>query len=128
MNANPHDNAASRHALWILAAPALALAATCVLLLAGGPGDWFRAVWLLAVLWTIGASLAQALRDGFRHGDWSAFACAERPCAAPSPDDDGDFATRTGIYAHLRVRAEHEALLRYGDRCLDDHDRSGPPG
>ena len=120
MRTRPLD-APSSGALWILGAPALALAATFALVLAGAPGDWIGAVWLAAVLWTIAASLVQALWAGFRHGDWSAFTCAERPCAqlpcaAPSDDDDGDFATRTGVYAHLRVRAQHEALTREADR------------
>ena len=141
MNASPHRSPPppvvrgagerprpARGAGWILGAPALALAATSVLAISGAPGDWIGAVWLVAVLWTIAASLVQALWAGVRHGDWSAFDCAESPCAAPGDDADHDYFTRTGNYAFLRIRVRHEALARDGDRFLDDHDHSGSPG
>ena len=115
---------AARNALWVFGAPALALAVTSVLLVAGAHGDWIGAVWLLAVLWTIGASLVQALWAGFQYGDWSAF-----HCCAPPPDDDGhDWSTRTGAFAYLRIRERDEALTREADRYLRDHDRSGSLG
>ena len=118
-------NAAAHGAWWVHCASALALAVTCMLVASGAPGDWIGAVWLAAVLWTIAASLAQALRAGIRDGDWSAFACANSPRAAQRREDpDFDFATRSGLYAHLRVRDEHESLTREGDRCLQDHDRT----
>ena len=134
MQPNPTraPDTASSGALWILGAPALALAATFVLLLAGAPGDWIGAAWLVAVLWTIAASLVQALWAGIPPrrlvGSFTCaeLPCAELPCAASSDDDDGDFATRTGAYAHLRVRAQHEALTREGGGFPDDHGRSGP--
>ena len=110
-----------RSAAWILAAPVLALAATFVLALAGAGADWIGAVWLAAVLWTIAASLVQALWAGLRHGDWAAFTCD----GLPHNDCDHDFATRTGTYAHLRIRAANEALTRDGDRYLETHDHSG---
>ena len=134
MNTNPHDsppppatrNPAVRSTWRVLGAPALALAATLVLAVTGAPGDWIGAIWLAAVLWTIAASLVQALWAGFRHGDWSAFFCADLPCSAPPRDDDGhDWSTRTGAFAVLRIRDQHEALMREGDRYLEDHDRSG---
>ena len=116
---------AARGAWWVLVAPALALAATLVLAIAGARGDWIGAVWLIAVLWTIAANLVQALWAGFRHGDWSTFSCEALPrCEAFARDDDHDFATRTGTYAHLRIRAEHEASMRDGERFLKDHDHS----
>ena len=131
MNANsPHRPRPARStpgaALWILGAPVLALLATGVLALARAGADWIGAVWLLAVLWTIGASLVQALWSGFRHGDWSAFSyCANPPCAAPPRDSDThDWATRTGAFAHLRIRDRHEALMREGDRFAANHDRT----
>ncbi|MDE0359864.1 MAG: hypothetical protein OXI74_01720 [Rhodospirillaceae bacterium] len=120
---------AVRGAQWVLGAPALALAATFMLVAAGAPGDWIGAVWLVALLLTIAASFTQALLACVRHGDWSAFACAHPPCTALRRDDrDFDFATRTGLYAHLRVRDEHESLTREGDRDLGDHDLAGSLG
>ena len=38
----------------------------------------------------------------------------------PRNDEDLDFATKTGRYAYLRIRADHEALIRAGDRFLQD--------
>ena len=125
MNATPHRSHPSdpagrppavrstvvHGACWVLGIPAFALAATPVLALANAPGDWLGAVWLLAVLWTIAASLVQSVWAGIRHGDWSAFSC----CTCPR-DDDFDYFSRTGAYAHLRIRADHEALMREGDR------------
>ena len=132
MNATRHPDSphsAVRGAQWVLGAPALALAATFMLVAAGAPGDWIGAVWLVALLVTIAASFTQALLAGVRHGDWSAFACAHPPCTALRRDDpDFDFATRTGLYAHLRVRDEHESLTREGDRYLGDHDLAGSLG
>ena len=72
-------------AAWILGAPALAIVATFVLALAAAApdesgADWIGAAWLAAVLWTIAASFVQALWQGLRHGDWSAFtSCATCP-------------------------------------------------
>ena len=120
-------DSAVRHAsarcsdLWILGAPAFALAATPLLAFANTPGDWIGAVWLVAVLWTIAASLAQALWAGVRHGDWSAFSCS----MFPGDDDDFDYFSRTGSYAYLRIRAAHEALTREGDPVFGDSDHSG---
>ena len=79
----PQVTPPGRGAWWILGAPALALAATLVLVVAGAPGDWIGAIWLFAVLWTIAASLVQALRAGVRHGDWSAFTSCEACTALP---------------------------------------------
>ena len=124
MNAARHPNSpppsagstAVRTTRWILAAPALALPLTFVFVVAGAPGDW------------IGA-MVQALWAGFRHGDWSAFACTDPPCAAlPHDDDDHDFAMRSGSYAYRRIRDEHEALTREDDRYLEDHDRTDSLG
>ena len=74
----------ARGAAWILGAPALAIVATFVLALAGAApdesgADWIGAAWLAAVLWTIAASFVQALWQGLRHGDWSAFTCCDLP-------------------------------------------------
>ena len=113
---------AARGAWWTLGAPALALVSTLVFVVASAPGDWIGAIWLVAVLWTVAASLVQALRAGLRHGDWSAF----HDCALPHGDgEDHDWSTRSGRYAYLRIRDRHEALTREGDRYLQDHDRTG---
>lgn len=102
----------STTAWWILGASVLALLATIALMLAGDPGNWIGAIWLVAVLWTIAATLVQALWAGIRHGDWSAFSGG----ALPRDDDGHDFSMRSGRYAFLRIRDEHEALMREGDR------------
>ncbi len=112
------DPKSLRDAAWILAAPTLALAATFVPALSGAGPGWIGAAWLAAVLWTVAASLVRALAAGFRHGDWSAFTCD----GLPHGDGDHDYATRSGAFAHLRVRAGHEALARDGERFLADHD------
>ena len=105
---------------WVLGPLAIAVPVSLVLALAGAGSDWIGAVWLAAVLWAIAASFVQALWQGLRHGDWSAFTS----CDSPGNDDDLDFSTRTGRYAHLRIRADQEALMRDGDRFLDDHDHN----
>ena len=139
MNANPNHSSpppavrssAVRSSWWVLGALVLAAAATPVLTAASAPGDWIGAIWLVAVLWTIAASLVQALRAGFRHGDWSAFACEASPgcqALAGHDDDDHDFAMRSGSYAYRRIRDEHEALMREGDRYLEDHQRTDALG
>ena len=118
---------AVRSTWWVLGAPAIALALTLLLFVSGAAGDWIGAVWLLAVFWTIAATLVQALWAGFRYGDWSAFHDAELPCAALTRDrdEDHDWATRTGLFSYVRIRERDEALTREGDRCLQDHDRTG---
>ena len=112
--------AVRRTAAWILGAPALALMATVVLAIAGAGADWIGALWLAAVLWTIAAAFVHALWQGLRHGDWSSFTY----CDLPRNDEDHDWATRTGQYAYLRIRADGEALLRDDERFLTDRDHS----
>ncbi|MCY4598512.1 MAG: hypothetical protein OXF27_01140 [Acidobacteria bacterium] len=128
MKRTRQDNAAPRNARWIFDVSALAIAVTCVLALAGAH-DWIGALCLVAVLWTIAATFVQALRQGLRHGDWSAFTCEGLPRYEPLPTgDDYSYATRTGRYAHLRIRADRETLMREGDGFLQDHDHSGSLG
>ena len=64
------------------------------------------------------ASFAHALWCGIRRGDWSAFDAGEVP-----RNDDFDFFTKSGVYLDLRIQADHEALMRDGDRFLEDRDR-----
>ena len=66
------------------------------------------AAWLAAVLWTVPSSLALALRRGFVHRDWSAFAGHE----LPDDTDTIDWSTRTGAYAYMRIAEENERLMR----------------
>jgi len=115
----PAPSIATPGAVWILGAPTLALAATAALILAGFGPDWIRAVWLAAAIWTVAASFVQALWNGLRHGDWTAFACE----ALPPDDENLDFETKTGRYAYKRIQAHNEALMREGERDPHDHDR-----
>ena len=113
------DNSAERSSAGrvVLFCLAVALPATPVLLILGTNWQAVHLLWIIAVIWTIVASFVHALRQGIRHGDWSAFKCGE----IPRNDEDLDWATKTGRYAYLRIRARHEALMRAGDRCLQDH-------
>ena len=109
---------AARRALWVLGPVAVAVPESIVLGLAGAGGEGIGAVWLFGGLWAIAASLVQALWQGLRHGDWSAFAY----CDLPGNDDDFDFVTRSGEFVFMQIQAEHEALMRDGDRLLHNHD------
>ena len=66
-------------------------------------------LWLAAVLWTVPASLALALRRGFVHRDWSAFGDYELP---DGREESFDWDTRSGEYAWMRVAEEHERPMR----------------
>ena len=112
------SSAAVRRALWVVGPVAVAVPVSVVLVLARAGGDWIGAVWLAAVLWAIGASFVQALWRGLRHGDWAAFAS----CDLPRNDDDFDYTTRSGEFVFMKIHADHEALMRDGDRFLQNHD------
>ena len=56
-------------------------------------------IWFWATVWTVLAAFACALRQGFRHGDWSAFDRYDLP---EDSGDRFDWATKTGRYAYLR--------------------------
>ena len=71
--------------------------------------DSIGALWLVAILWTVPASLAVALRRGFRDRDWSAFRRYELP---DGRDERMDWATGTGSYAWQEIAEEHERLMR----------------
>ena len=91
-------------------------------MLAGAGPDSIGAAWLAAIIWTVAASFVQALCKGLRHRDWSAFTCESHP-----PDDEQfDFETKSGQYAYRRIQAQNEALMREGERYLQDHDRLNP--
>ena len=66
-------------------------------------------LWLAAVLWTVPASLALALRRGLVYRDWSAFRDYELP---EGREENFDWDTRSGEYAWMAVAEEHERLMR----------------
>ena len=107
-------------ALWVLGPVATAVPVTPVLMLAGA--DCTAALWFAALLWAIAASFVQALWQGLRQGDWSAFTCED----FPRDDENFDWETKSGRFAYLRIQAEHEPLKRDGDRFLRDHDHANP--
>ena len=113
------DSTAERStAEWVgLFGLAVALPATPVFLILGTNWQAIQFLWIVAVIWTIVASFVHALRQGIRHGDWSAFMSGE----ISRNDEDLDYTTKTGRYAYLRIRARHEALMRDADRFLRDH-------
>ena len=111
---------ARRHAARFVGfAPAVSLASTPVLWVLGAGPDVIAPIGLAAAVSTMVASFAHALWCGVRRGDWSAF----DPGEVPRNDDDFDFFTRSGAYLDLRIQADHEALMRDGDRFLEDRDR-----
>ena len=114
---NPADGNSGER-VGVLFGLAVALPATPILPILGTDWQAVQLLWIVAVIWTIVASLIHALRQGIRHGDWSAFRCGE----IPRDDDDLDYATKTGRYAYLRIRATHEDLTRAGDRYLQNRD------
>ena len=109
---------------WVLGPLVLAVPLSLVLALAGAAADGIGALWLAAVLWAIAASFVQALRQGVRHGDRSAFTS----CDLLRNDDNFDFETRSGEFVFMQIQADDEALMRDGDRFLKDrdHDDSRP--
>ena len=100
-------------------APAVWLASTPVLWALGAGPDVIAPIGLAAAVWTMVASFAHALWCGVRRGDWSAFDAGE----VPRNDDDFDFSPSQASTLDLRIQADHEALMRDGDRFLEDHDR-----
>ena len=93
----------------VLAGFALAALWTAVAAASGTGLESAGAAWLAAVLWTVFASLACALRRGIRRRDWSAFTGYRLPCGR---DERIDAATQSGQYAFIEVAEEHERLMR----------------
>ena len=103
---NPSSSRRAR--VFVLGGPVIALVVTVFVVTTGTGVRLLGGVWFWAAVWTVLASLACALWQGFRHGDWSAFGRYELP------EEDGDrydWATKTGRYAWLRD---------IEDRDLDD--------
>ena len=108
-----------RERAFVLGGLALAAPVTAVSLVLGAGGEAVGFVWLVAVAWTALASLAAALRCGFLHGDWSAF---RGDGDVPDTRAEGfDWNTRTGAFAHMRIRDDRE-------RLLDDRPGTHDPG
>ena len=93
----------------VLGGFALAALWTAVAAATGAGLETAGAAWLAAVLWTVFASLACALRRGICRRDWSAFTGYTLPCGR---DERIDAATQSGQYAFIEVAEEHERLMR----------------
>ena len=100
----------------VLGGLALALLATPAVLVL--PGPWIGAVWVLAILWTVLASLGHALWLALVHGDRSRFgtSCDARERVR---QDTLSWSTKTGPYAYLRIRDRNEALTRGSPHFAD---------
>ena len=92
----------------VLGGFALAALATAPAMLLGGGLEAVAALWLAAVVWAFIASLALALRRGFRDGDWSAF----RRSGLPGDNDTLDWSLKSASYAYMRIAEENERLMR----------------
>ena len=96
-----------RERLFVLGGLVLAALWSAASLASGAGGELIGAVWMAAIAWAVLASLAGALRRGFRHRDWTAF----RRHRFPDNGELVDWTTRTGRYAWLR---------QWEDRILRD--------
>ena len=92
----------------VLGGFAVAALATAPAFLLAGDLEVVAALWLAAAVWAFVASLALALRRGFRDGDWSAF----RRSGLPDDSDTLDWSLKSGSYAYMAVAEEHERLMR----------------
>ena len=97
-----------RERIFVLGGLAVAALATAPVFLFGGGLEAVAALWLAAAVWAFIASLALALRRGFRDGDRSAF----RRRGMTDDAELADWDTRTGQYAWMAVAEEHERLMR----------------
>ena len=114
MNRNPNNAptpVTPSERVLVLGGLAVALLATPVLALLSVPAAVNGAVWLLAILWTVFASLGHAMWLGLAHGDWSRFGT---PCEARerARQETMSWSSRTGPYAFMRIRDRNEALTR----------------
>ena len=116
MNANAPAPVTRAEPVLVLGGLALALLATPFTLML--PGPWIGAVWVLAILWTVFASLGHALWLALARGDPSRFGAS---CDARERvrQDTLSWSTRTGPYAYLRIRDRNEALTRGARQFAD---------
>ena len=98
-----------RERLFVLGGFLLAALWTVGALAPGAGMETVGAAWLAAVLWTVPASLALALRRGIRDRDWSAFRGGD---CDQGREDLVAWSTKTGAYAYLRVAEEHKRLMQ----------------
>ena len=97
-----------RERAFVLGGFIVAALTTAPAFLLGGGLEVVAAIWLAAAVWAFIASLALALRRGFRDGDWSAF----RRSGMTDNTELVDWSTQTGEYAWMAVAEEHERLMR----------------
>ena len=102
--------------LFVLGGPALAALYTAASLALGGATEHIGLAWMAAIAWTVIASLAGALRRGFRYGDWSPFRRARLP---ERRDDLIDMDGQTGMYLWMQ---DWEDRLLHDDEHLRNHD------
>ena len=112
MTGTPRDPDAARptrrERALVLGGFAVAALATAPAFLLDSGMEVVAALWLAAAVWAFIASLALALRRGFRDGDWSAFPRGE----LTDNTELVDWSTQTGEYAWMAVAEEHERLMR----------------
>ena len=96
--------------LLVLCGPTVALLVTPIMLVLPVPSPVIGRVWAAALIWTV---------LGVARGDWSRFGPTCDGDDERAREDHADFSTRTGRYAYLRILADHESLMRDGDRFLE---------
>ncbi len=92
----------------VLGSFSIAALATAPAFLLGGDLEVAAAMWLTAAVWAFIASLALALRRGFRDGDWRAF----RRSGLPRDNDTLDWSLKSGAYVDMAIAEQHERLMR----------------
>ena len=92
----------------VLGSFSVAALATAPAFLLGGGLEVVAAMWLTALVWAFIASLALALRRGFRDGDWSAF----RRCEMTDGTELIDWSTKSGGWYDMALAEENERLMR----------------
>ena len=107
---SPRTRHTWRERAFVFAGIAAAGAVSAIDAHVGAGVEILASVWLGALAWTVLSSLALALWQGFRHGDWSAF----RGYEPPGVDHDvGDFAYRQltdPFWRHLPGNIHHSSL------------------
>ena len=94
-----HPRTTRRERLFVLGGLMLAALFSGASLASGAGTEVLAPVWLSALVWTVLASLAGALRRGLRHRDWSALRTGDLPDGRA---ERFDWDTRTGSYAWMR--------------------------
>ena len=92
----------------VLAGFAAAALCTAFIAATGAGIETIAAAWLAAAAWAFVASLALALRRGFRRRDWSAFG----RYGMPDNTELIDWSTKSGSWLDMAVAEENERLMR----------------